>query len=214
MPKFKKVRLFKISKELNVSVDTLVQLLKDTGHAKALSGSGLNASVEDEEAYDKLMEAFASDKAVATRVKEKRAARQAEILEDEHEVAVAEEVEEAEPVRTEIEIPVETAPIEIEEVEAPVEIVAEPEPEEEPVTVEAPSQPGDGGEVEVRIEEVEPAEAVEEPEEVVAEATPEAEPAVAEPTGDGEAAPEEEVLSAKRYQLAGTKVMGKVDLAG
>jgi len=76
--KFKKVRLFKISKELNIAVDTLVQHLQDEGYGSALDGKGLNASIVEEDAYDELLNAFAADMAVATRVKEKRAARRAE----------------------------------------------------------------------------------------------------------------------------------------
>src|SRR5690606_38097182 len=136
--KFKKVRLFKISKELNVSVDTLVHHLEAEGYAEALSGSGLNASVQDEDAYHELLEAFAADKEVAARVKEKRAARAAELREDHEEepVAVAEpeeeespEVETAEPVEVEVEQPI--AEVEPEQTEpvATAEI-AEVEPEE------------------------------------------------------------------------------------
>src|SRR5690606_39825730 len=72
--KFKNVRLFKVSRELNVAVDTLVDHLKQTGHGSALSGSGINASITDEDAYLELLDAFEADKAIASRVREKRAA--------------------------------------------------------------------------------------------------------------------------------------------
>jgi hypothetical protein len=68
--KFKKVRLFQVSKELNVTVDTLVDHLKTAGFAETLTGAGLNAAITDEDAYLELMEAFAADKATASRVME------------------------------------------------------------------------------------------------------------------------------------------------
>ncbi len=76
---FKKVRLFKILRELNVSEETVLQHLEDEGFAEALTGKGLNASIKDEDAYNSLYEAFASDGAIASRVKEKRAARETDV---------------------------------------------------------------------------------------------------------------------------------------
>ena len=72
---FKKVRLFKILRELNISEETVLQYLNDEGFAGALKGKGLNASITDEDAYYALYEAFASDGEIATRVREKKAAR-------------------------------------------------------------------------------------------------------------------------------------------
>ncbi|MEX0599552.1 MAG: translation initiation factor IF-2 [Rhodothermales bacterium] len=92
---FKKVRLFKISRELNVTVDTLVEHLEEEGYEDALSGSGLNASVVIEDAYDELLEAFAADKEVAARVKEKRAKRAAEARAEAAENEVPQEAAEA-----------------------------------------------------------------------------------------------------------------------
>ncbi len=71
--KFKKKRLFKVSRELNVSVDTIVDDLKTAGFTKAMTGSGLNAAITDEEAYAFLLETYAEDRATAERVKKKRA---------------------------------------------------------------------------------------------------------------------------------------------
>jgi translation initiation factor IF-2 len=107
--KFRKVRLFKVSRELNVSVDTLVEHLEENGYSSALSGKGLNASINEEDAYLELLEAFADDKAVAARVKRKR---------DERRRAESSEEEEAA------------------EVAAQPEAAAEPEPEPEPVAPE------------------------------------------------------------------------------
>ena len=70
---FKKVRLFKLVRELNVSLATLKEHLEQTGHAEALTGAGINAAIQDEAAYDELLSAFADDKEKAARVHKKRA---------------------------------------------------------------------------------------------------------------------------------------------
>src|SRR5690554_2152109 len=80
--KFKK-RLFQVSKELNVAVDTLVEHLQVEGFTKVLEGTGINASIVSEEAYQELLEAFAADRAAASRVKEKRTAIRTESEEQE-----------------------------------------------------------------------------------------------------------------------------------
>ncbi len=72
---FKKVRLFRVSRELNIAVDSLVEHLSDAGFADALSGKGINASITNEDAYLALLEEFAEDKAMAARIDKKRAAR-------------------------------------------------------------------------------------------------------------------------------------------
>ncbi len=197
---FKKKRLFKVSRELNVSVDSLLQQLKDDGFSEeVLSGKGVNASINNEDAYFSLLEAFASDKEIADRVKEKRAARtsdtkeESEVAEAEAEAtpepveepeaapepAEAEEPAVEEPVATEAEEPVAEEPVAEEpEVEEPVaeEPVAE-EPEiEEPVAEEPVAEEPEVEEpvaeepVAEELEAEEPAETQEEVEEVVAEA--------------------------------------------
>lgn len=245
--KFKKVRLFKISKELNVAVDTLVQHLQDEGYASALDGKGLNASVVEEDAYDELLNAFAADMAVATRVKEKRAARRAEVedgQDDEPARVTLEEtdangvqIEEEEAVPEEAVASTELADEEVETPE-PAEEAETPEPVE---TVEPDVEPTPAAE-EIAAGDVDEVEAVEDVEEVaadepepdeVAPAEAEVEPAqdvepedvdaaVAETDGEEPVEPEaaeeseaegDRVLSAKRYQLAGTKILGKVDLS-
>lgn len=72
--KFKKVRLFRLAKQLNVSSDALVDHLKESGFSDSLVGSGINAAVASEEAYEDLMDFFADDKEQAERVSRKRAA--------------------------------------------------------------------------------------------------------------------------------------------
>lgn len=61
MAKKFKIRLFKLAKELNVGIDTIEQQLEELGYAHALSGRGANAVLEDEDAYEALLEAFAHD---------------------------------------------------------------------------------------------------------------------------------------------------------
>ena len=114
--KFRKKRLFKVSRELNVSVETIVGDLEEAGLADALTGTGLNAAITSEEAYDFLVEQYAEDKAIAARVKEKRAARD-EALDDEaspstQEAASAPEAEAEPDVETSPSEPVAEAPSE------------------------------------------------------------------------------------------------------
>jgi translation initiation factor IF-2 len=257
--KFKKVRLFKMSRDLNVSVDTLVHHLEEEGYADALSGSGLNASIVDEEAHDELLEAFAADKEVATRVKEKRAKRAAEERDGQEDVGAPEA---GQPV--EVPAPAEEPVAEEKDEEAAPEVVAEPAeevpaaakaeevPAEEPAepVVETPADVAEVEEAPVAEKVDEPvaeaadeasveaeADAVVEPERPPAEVAAEAEatsedaPSISArkpeeaPAGqadieivgaidDDEVAEEAgETLSAKRYQLAGTKVLGKMDLS-
>ena len=77
--KFKKVRLFRLAKQINVPIERLVEHLEATGHASALKGSGVNRSVATEDAYFELLDAFAEDLALAERVQRKRDRRQAEL---------------------------------------------------------------------------------------------------------------------------------------
>ena len=272
---FKKVRLFKISKELNVTVDTLVQHLEEEGHASALAGKGINASVVDEDAYLGLLEEFASDKAVAARVRARRAERAAE-AEAEAEAAEAEAAEaqaseeappqEAEAPATEVvaeepaqaeaaapeaeaepateapaEAPAQTSAPEAARTSEPVaeepaeaaEAEAAPTPEpvaEEPAEAEA-AAPEAEAEPAAEAAAVEEA-AVEQPAQTSApEAARTSEPVAEEPAeaaeaeaadavAEGEAAgkeggaeEDESVLTANRYKLTGTKVVGKLDLS-
>ena len=183
--KFKKVRLFKVSKELNIAVDTLVEHLKASGFKDALSGKGVNASITDEEAYYELLEEFAADKATAARVKEKRARRMAELESERQALALAA----AEPAQEETEAEVAAAEPVAEEAAAP-EPVAEEAAAAEPVAEEAaaPEPVAETGA------------AVSEMGELVA-GTPE-----------DKQAEEESVIGADRYKLAGTKILGKIDL--
>ncbi len=269
--KFKKVKLFQAARELNVTADTLIEHLKKHGFKDALAGTGLNASIKDEDAYLSLLEAFASDKAAASRIKDKRAAHRAEAAEAAAapvEVpAPAEPVRNTAPVEEEVSTPIveEVPEVELppaaERVEAAQEateaLAADQEPvvAEESLPDELPGQvdeeavrtaetsqdvvqeatyTGDTADVELeQIEEApvdaglshaaepvelpvsgEESEASEETEAV--EAVADAEDSVEESPADlvDDAVHEEEsgLITADRYRLAGTKVIGKIDL--
>ncbi|MEP0545788.1 MAG: translation initiation factor IF-2 [Rhodothermales bacterium] len=253
----KPVRLFKALRELNVSVDTLVDTLKESGFEldKKLEQGDINAKLPPE-MYDALRSVFAEDMDARARVSALRSRRRQEEQADapapppapvatgdsapsveppevepapepvaeepEPEVEIVEEpVAEAEPV---IELPEEEEepvaeaepvikakakpePVEAEESEAEEEApVAKsaakakpaptPEPEDEPEDVEAPAAES----AEPVAEEETPAEA-EDVEELVAEA-------------DDDEDDEASTLRADRYELTGTKVIGKIDLSG
>ncbi|MBT8400603.1 MAG: translation initiation factor IF-2 [Rhodothermia bacterium] len=234
--KFKKKRLFRVSRELNVSVDTLVDDLKTAGFKNALTGTGLNAAIVDPEAYEHLLDTYAEDKAAADRVKSKRLARLEESGEDHtDEVVSIEDAVEAEPGKEE------PAPVPVEEPETEVpEPVAEPasetaEAEEAPAeaveetpieAIEEVSEPDAAEEVEETVEQEPEAPAPAEPAEVEAKSIPKAKaPARKKTTAKADAAPEpvdeeeaeeevegEDTLSAGRYRLQGTTVLGKIEL--
>lgn len=119
--KFKKVRLFKLAKEFNVSVDALVEHITEAGHADSLVGAGINAAVATEVAYEDLMDFFADDKVQADRLSRKRAA----MHETEEEGEPSGDAPEKGPEDA-------TAPEAVEEAEA---APAAPAPEPEPKTV-------------------------------------------------------------------------------
>lgn len=110
--KFKKKRLFKVSRELNVAVNTLTQFLEDEGFGDSLKGSGINAAITEPEAYEELLIHFAADREMAERVKQLRDERRAE-------EAAAAAPDEPEPVEATEEAPAETP------AETPEEAVAE-----------------------------------------------------------------------------------------
>ena len=68
---FKKVRLFKLVREFNVSMETLKDHLERTGYADTLTGSGINAAIQDEAAYNELVSAFADNREAAECVHKK-----------------------------------------------------------------------------------------------------------------------------------------------
>ncbi|MXW65118.1 MAG: translation initiation factor IF-2 [Bacteroidetes bacterium SB0662_bin_6] len=265
--KFKKVRLFKLVRELNVSLETLKEHLEENGYADALTGSGINAAIQDEAAYNELLSAFADDMETAARVHKKRARQTAseeppagpepevvEPAEEPQEIVAAGDgaaapVAEVEPLLAEsAKVEQEKAPkedvvaegvvapeavVEPDEdsaeavaEEAPVEAEAAPAPlsqetaaaeppvaEEELETTKETAAEASGEEVSVEEAPVEEVAAEGEALEFLPEGTEE--PAADIAPFDEEESEEEgaETLSAKRYQLAGTTVLGKMDLS-
>lgn len=131
--KFKKVRLFQLAKQFNVSVDALVDHMRASGHKDALSGTGINASIDTEEAYEDLLDYFADDRVQAERVQKKRAARRegdGEEAEDTPAVAVVVEKQEEEPAPIVVIAPAPEAVVEVPlvaEVPQVAEVVSIPE---------------------------------------------------------------------------------------
>ncbi len=271
--RFKKVRLFKLVKEFNVSLETLKERLEQAGYAEALTGSGINAAINDEAAYNELLSAFAEDRETAERVHKKRARQVATETQPQPEPTPPEEepapeaaaaagdgadpTAEAEPAPVEPVAPAAPEPedaaeeIAPEEEEEAAEEVAEaiadeaaaeeslaaegalapaPEPVEVRASAEEEPAPEDAAEEsvparetpadEAPVEEAAPSESLaaeetaEEPPlaslEGVAGDAPGEEDAMEEPADDEEG---DETLSAKRYKLAGTTVLGKMDLS-
>lgn len=141
---FKKVRIFKLARDFNVTIDTIIDHLKSVGMDGAMKGSGINAAVTDEEAYLELRQHFADDMAAAERLKEKREARtlDKERAEDEGVTRIDEAETTAEPVELEA-APEEAPPAATEseeEVVEPVEEAVSDTPEEAPVAEEAESE--------------------------------------------------------------------------
>jgi len=92
-------RLFKVARELNVSTDRVVEYLDEHGYEEALTGSGFNASIVDEEAYLVLREEYADDAEAAARIRELRSEKDDPGAERD-EVATLDEEQEAEPEPT------------------------------------------------------------------------------------------------------------------
>ena len=215
--KFKKIRISKVAKELNLTTDTIILYLKDNGHEGALKSSGPNATITDEDVYLALIEHFSEDRQIRAHVQEVRAARRKEAQPSPELEPIAEEVapELSPPADETIPEPEEDVAPESEEVvDEPEEDVA-PEPEEvadepEEDVAPEPEEVADEPEEDVAPE---PEEVADEPEEDVA---PEPEEVADEP--EEEAVPDEteeasdDVISADRYKLQGTEVLGKIDL--
>ncbi len=202
---FKKVRLFKVARELNVTIETIEQQLKALGYAHALVGHGANAVIEDEAAYEALLEAFKQDRKAAERLKELRAARAESPRSRPETEAVIEELEaEEEPEQ------VPSVPLEAPEWEAAPLAEA---PEEQTVEAEAVSEVSSEAFAEAEVEEEE--EPIELEEDIEETSEPIVEEIQEEETREEiqEEEEEPEVISASRYKLQGAKVIGKIDLS-
>lgn len=242
---FKKVRLFRVSRELNIAVDSLVEHLSDAGFADALSGKGINASITNEDAYLALLEEFAEDKVVAARIDKKRAARvvseTGEIVEKEipEEEAVVEEAESEEATSFEdeyVESPkAEVVPEDVQEdteeavseeskvdevSETVAEVIGEAPVEVEPVISELTEKPDkqpeplvDQAEIVAESTEMLAEEAVPKPDKAIPDIAPDSSDGAIEAAEDLEEQVEQEgLLAADRYKLAGTKILGTINL--
>jgi translation initiation factor IF-2 len=177
--KAKPVRLFKALRELNVSVDTLVETLKESGFeldAKLEKGD-INAKLPSE-MFEALRAVFAEDMDARARVSALRARR-------EREEQAAEEAEEvAQPVASGDSDPGVAPP----EVEPAPEPEPEEEPVEEPVAEEPQEEPEEPAQAEEPVEEESvPEEAVSEEADEVEEPVAEAEPVIELPEDEAEA---------------------------
>ncbi len=259
----KPVRLFKALRELNVSVDTLVETLKESGFEldSKLEQGDINAKLPPE-MYDALRSVFAEDMDARARVSALRSRRRQEeqaaapapaptpvATGDSAPSTEPPEVEPAPEPVAETPVPEEPEPPVAEEAEQPVveaevaeEPVAEAEPvieipaEEEPVAEAEPVIKAEAKKVEAKTVEAEKPPVTEEVE-AEAEAEPDEESSAVEAEADateepeveedivaeeedldelGTEADEEDVstLRADRYELTGTKVVGKIDLSG
>ena len=212
--KFKKKRLFKVSRELNVAVNTLTQFLEDEGFGDSLKGSGINAAITEPEAYEELLINFAADREMAERVKQLRDERRAEeaaaAAPDEPEPAEA--AQEAADEAPEEAVADETSTEDVSEEPTATDGVGEADQEEavaeEAVTEEAPVEAVADAEAEADVDtaaevaEDEPAaeaEAVSDEETVAADEAAAAEAEAAEPDT---AQPEESVVAEEETPTA------------
>lgn len=142
--KFRKVRLHKVVKELNLTTDTIVNYLTEHGYASALKGNGLNAAITDQDAYLDLLDNFAEDREMRARVEELRAIREAELAASSGDSAPSSAQKTvptvAQPIQDELGSTVEDTPsdgLEPASVEEAVESeTSEEEVQEEPVALE------------------------------------------------------------------------------
>jgi len=130
-------RLFKVARDLNVSTDRVVEFLEEEGYEDALTGTGFNASIVEEEAYLVLREEYADDAEAAARVRELRSEKE-DGQKQRDEVATLEEEQEAEPVAEEDPSTTETdTPTDDEELETAESEEELPEPPAETEEVDA-----------------------------------------------------------------------------
>ncbi|PSQ98835.1 MAG: translation initiation factor IF-2 [Bacteroidetes bacterium QS_9_68_14] len=93
---FKPVRLFKVTKELNVVTGKIVAFLEENGYEDDFTGTNVTDRITSEEAYLALKDEFASDAEAAERLAELRAAQEEEAGPDRDQVATIGGEEQAE----------------------------------------------------------------------------------------------------------------------
>ncbi|PEN15097.1 translation initiation factor IF-2 [Longibacter salinarum] len=184
--KFKKKKLFKVARELNVSTDRVVEFLEEEGFSDALSGNGFNASIVDEEAYLVLRQEYADDAEAAERVRELRedkASDEDEVARDEVATLDGDESDEATDVAEASEEAEEEV---VAEAAAESEASSEPEAEAEADTTAEASAAEEVDEAPAAEEDVE-SEALAETADEAVDAQPEEEPAAADAASEPEA---------------------------
>jgi translation initiation factor IF-2 len=189
-------RLFKVARELNVSTDRVVEYLEEHGYEEALTGSGFNGSIVDEEAYLVLREEYADDAEAAARIRELRSEKD-DTGTERDEVATLDEDQEAEPEATE----------ETDSADEATE--AEPTPDEPAEDAVADASEADTSDIdEEPVEEDVPAdeEAPAEPAEETASAEPETAPDEAQPSPEPDAEDEVDPSVSEEEPPAGEEV--------
>ncbi len=230
MSKFKNQQLFRVAKELNISIDSIVAFLNEKGHKDAYTKAGPNGKITDEEAYLALLTEYSSDKDQVARLRQARVDQEAadkaaaaeaaaKAIEDAKR-AEREEAERMERIAAERKAQEEAAAKAAAEAAAKAKAEAEAE-----ARVKAQQEAAKAAAAEaatVQSEETAAAKAESATEAPTADASESVEAvaatdATAETPAEGEeAAPEEApagTIRANQHTLAGTKVLGKIDLS-
>lgn len=230
MSKFKNQQLFRVAKELNISIDSIVAFLNEKGHKDAYTKAGPNGKITDEEAYLALLTEYSSDKDQVARLRQARVDQEAadkaaaaeaaaKAIEDAKR-AEREEAERMERIAAERKAQEEAAAKAAAEAAAKAKAEAEAE-----ARVKAQQEAANAAAAEaatVQSEETAAAKAESATEAPTADASESVEAvaatdATAETPAEGEEAAAEEApagtIRANQHTLAGTKVLGKIDLS-
>ncbi len=232
MSNFKKQALFRVAKDLNISIDSIVAFLDGKGHKDAYTKAGPNGKITDEEAYLALLTEYSSDKDQVARLRQARvdqeaadkaaaAEADAKAIEDAKR-AQREEEERLERIEAErkaqeeaaARAAAETAAQAKLDAEAEARVKAKQEAEANAAAEQAKAKPAEvAAPVEAKAEAETPTAETDEPTDAIA-----ATDATAETTAEGgETAADEEApagtIRANQHTLAGTKVLGKIDLS-
>ena len=182
-------RLFKVARELNISTDRVVEYLEEHDYEDALTGSGYNASIVDEEAYLVLRDEFADDAEAAARIRELRSEKNVDGTSERDEVATLDEDQEAEPEvpedeqDTDAEAEADTS----EETDAPEAEVDEAEADVADAEAEATEEAADPAEPDAASEAASPEETADADAEAASEEAPTDDASVEEaPSGEDE----------------------------
>jgi translation initiation factor IF-2 len=220
MSKFKKQQLFRVAKNLNVSVDSIVAFLDEKGYKEAYTKADPNGKITDEDAYLALLDEYSDDREAVEELRQARKDQEAaeKVQQQEAERRAAEEAARKAQEEAERRARLEAQRKAEEEAQRKAEEEAKRKAEEEAkrraeqeaaakaVAERAAAQPAPA---EAKSAEADASDEAEQPE---AAQPAEASAAEAE-TPTAESAGESETLRADRHTLAGTKVLGKIDLS-